>query len=347
MMNGSAYYGAAPSPLMREAQQIQQQIPLATGARRAALMRRLAVLRRELKAEQQRPDVTPEPLLSPSSSPSSAVMAMASRGTPQAARRGSGVIKARAAEARRAQRAAAARARVAARTSPIPAAVLAQGGQVSPFPGVARKGSGRIRALARAERRREALQRARRREALQRAQTRASQVSVIDRYIALVTPLAQARVNAGVRLRMAAKIAMVKANVPARLRRLVFRGVMANLRRTRRPGRFFASWFSSKSGDNSSSSSSSSSAAAAASTPQASYLPNAIPNSQVPSGAFQVSPFASQGTAQEAPVEDELDELDELDDDLLMEEPQPLYKRPLVLAGAAAAAYYLYKRRKK
>ena len=90
-----------------------------------------------------------------------------------------------------------------------------------------------------------------------------------------------------------------------------------------------------------------SSAAAAASPPQASYLPNAIPNWQVPSGAFQVSPFASQGTAQEAPVEDELDELDELDDDLLMEEPQPLYKRPLVLAGAAVAAYYLYKRRKK
>jgi len=161
------------------------------------------------------------------------------------------------------------------------------------------------------------------------------------RYVSMALPIGRRLMRRGFRPFRAARLAAARVNTPARLYRRVVRAVRATLRRERRPGRFLPWLFGRK--------------APAATTPAATtpaattQTPaGAIPNYMISSGAFQFAP----GTAQvpgmqmpQAPVEDPMLSVEGAapgDEDLMLEEETPFYKRPIVLLAAAGIGYYAW-----
>jgi len=161
------------------------------------------------------------------------------------------------------------------------------------------------------------------------------------RYVSMALPIGRRLMRRGFRPFRAARLAAARVNTPARLYRRVVRAVRATLRRERRPGRFLPWLFGRK--------------APAATTPAATtpaattQTPaGAIPNYMISSGAFQFAP----GTAQvpgmqmpQAPVEDPMLSAEGAapgDEDLMLEEETPFYKRPIVLLAAAGIGYYAW-----
>ena len=78
-------------------------------------------------------------------------------------------------------------------------------------------------------------------------------------------------------------------------------------------------------------------------TPVGPRPPGAIPNWMIPSGVFSPYPSSSMMSAAAPAASAEDDDLD-LDDEDLLEEEIPFYKRPLVLVGAAVVGYFAYQK---
>ncbi len=163
--------------------------------------------------------------------------------------------------------------------------------------------------------------------------------TVIQRYVAQALPIARRLVARGRRRRFAARYAAKRVGTPAMFYRLVVRRVRRLLRR---PRRFFPGLFAPRPVPM---------PTLPTAPPPVFTSPDAIPNYMIQSGAFQPFPGTSSvpGAAMPEAMLTEDPALDEdlEDEDLLLEEPTPFYKRPLVLIGAAGAAYYFYSRRKK
>lgn len=163
--------------------------------------------------------------------------------------------------------------------------------------------------------------------------------TVIQRYVARALPIARRLVARGRRRRFAARYAAKRVGTPAMFYRLVVRRVRRLLRR---PRRFFPGLFAPRPVPM---------PTLPTAPPPVVTSPDAIPNYMIQSGAFQPFPGTSSvpGAAMPEAMLTEDPALDEdlEDEDLLLEEPTPFYKRPLVLIGAAGAAYYFYSRRKK
>lgn len=170
-----------------------------------------------------------------------------------------------------------------------------------------------------------------------------------SRYVSMALPIGRLLMRRGFRPFRAARLAAARVNTPAHLYPSVVGAVRATLRSEQRPGRFLPGLFGRK---------------APAATTQTATMPaattqtpaGAIPNYMISSGAFQFAP----GTAQvpgmqmpeapgakmpEAPVEDPMLSAEGAapgDEDLMLEEETPFYKRPLVLLAAAGIGYYAW-----
>jgi hypothetical protein len=162
-----------------------------------------------------------------------------------------------------------------------------------------------------------------------------------SRYVSMALPIGRLLMRRGFRPFRAARLAAARVNTPAHLYPSVVGAVRATLRSEQRPGRFLPWLFGWKAP---------AATMPAATTPAATTQTpaGAIPNYMISSGAFQFAP----GTAQvpgmqmpEAPVEDPMLSAEGAapgDEDLMLEEETPFYKRPLVILAAAGIGYYAW-----
>jgi hypothetical protein len=167
-----------------------------------------------------------------------------------------------------------------------------------------------------------------------------------SRYVSMALPIGRRLMRRGFRPFRAARLAAARVNTPAHLYPSVVGAVRATLRRERRPGRFLPWLFGRKAPAATTQTATTPAATTPAATTQTPA--GAIPNYMISSGAFQFAP----GTAQvpgmqmpEAPVEDPMLSAEGAapgDEDLMLEEETPFYKRPIVLLAAAGIGYYAW-----
>ena len=162
----------------------------------------------------------------------------------------------------------------------------------------------------------------------------------VSSYVGRALPVGRSLVRRGFRPFRAARIAASQVGTPANLYARVVREIGSTLRRERRSGGLL-SWLLSQRPKASTASTSTTT-----STPTGTYMPGAIPNVQVPSGAFQTAPGTAAVPGMQMPVEEPALDAEVTDEEIMVEE-QPFYTKPLFLLAAAGAGYYLWSSRKK
>ena len=169
-------------------------------------------------------------------------------------------------------------------------------------------------------------------------------------YVRRAMPLARSAMRSGYPPNRAARYAAARVSTPGHLYTTVVSRVARRLRRARRPGRFLPWLFGGRPAVSPGAS------AATGSQPSPGYAANAIPNAQIPGGAFQFAPGSAAVPGAEAPLpmadESVVDdgtmlEDDLLEDDLELGEETPIYKRPIFLLAAAGLGFYAWKNRAK